>query len=148
LNSSETKRADAEAKLADAESKLVEREAKLKESGPVIVALQASKASLQDTLKVIMKETDIGHRARLRGYFVTPTEECGVILDSLESLEEEKVARKQNEYKAKSSQLRSFRWKEKDVDSVVLQGAVAFWTATVGEKDGTVELRKRRAKQF
>jgi hypothetical protein len=26
--------------------------------------------------------------------------------------------------------LRSFKWKEKDVDPVVLEGAVAFWGAT------------------
>jgi hypothetical protein len=41
LNSSETKRADAEAKLADADSKLAEREVKLEESERVIAALQA-----------------------------------------------------------------------------------------------------------
>ncbi len=60
-----------------------------------------------------------------------------MILASLESLVEEKVSRKQNEYKAKNgSVLRSFLRKEKDVDPVILQGAVALWAAT-GEKDCT-----------
>ena len=60
----------------------------------------------------------------------------GDILASLGKLEAEKVARKQHEYKSKNSVLRSFKWKEKDIDPVVLEGAVAFWGAT-GEKETT-----------
>jgi hypothetical protein len=80
-----------------------------------------------------MKETGIGHRARLsyEEEISLLRQRSGVIMDCLESLEEEKISRKQNEYKAKSSLLRSFRWKEKDVDPVVVQGAIAFWAATV-----------------
>ena len=86
-----------------------------------------------------MKATDNGHLARLvfeEEIALLLRERSGVIQDSLESLEEDKLLRKQNEYKAKSSLLRSFRWKEKELDPVVLQGAVAFWAAT-GEKDCT-----------
>ena len=135
LSSSETKRIEAEAKLADAEFMLAEREAELLERERVIVALQATKESLQNTLKDSMKATDTGHLARLafEEEIALLRERSGVIQDSLESLEEDKLLRKQNEYKAKSSLLRSFRWKEKEVDPVVLQGAVAFWAAT-GEK--------------
>ena len=64
------------------------------------------------------------------------TQRSGEILESKEKLVEENIARKQHEYKTKNSLLRSFRWKEKDVDPVVLQGAVAFWGAT-GEKERT-----------
>ena len=138
LSSSETKRLEAEAKLADAEFMLAEREAELLERERVIVALQATKESLQNTLKDSMKATDTGHLARLafEEEIALLRERSGVIQDSLESLEEDKLLRKQNEYKAKSSLLRSFRWKEKEVDPVVLHGAVAFWAAT-GEKDCT-----------
>jgi hypothetical protein len=59
-----------------------------------------------------------------------------VILGSLDSLEEEKLARKQHHYKAKNSVLRSFQWKEKEIDPVILEGAVAFWAVT-GGKDCT-----------
>ena len=58
LSSSETKRIEAEAKLADAEFMLAEREAELLERERVIVALQATKESLQNTLKDSMKATD------------------------------------------------------------------------------------------
>jgi hypothetical protein len=43
-------------------------------------------------------------------------------------LEEEKLACKQHQYKAKNSVLRAFRWRRKEVYPVVL--AVAFWAAT------------------
>ncbi len=124
--------------LRSAEFMLAEREAELLESERVIVALQATKESLQNTLKDSMKATDNGHLARLafEEEIALLRERSGVIQDSLESLEEDKLLRKQNEYKAKSSLLRSFRWKKKEVDPVVLQGAVAFWAAT-GEKDCT-----------
>jgi len=49
-------------------------------------------------------------------------------------LEEEKRTRLQKEQKARHSLLRSFRWKEKEVDPVVLNGAVAFWGATVDKE--------------
>ena len=49
-------------------------------------------------------------------------------------LEEEKRTRIQHENKAKHSLLRSFRWKEKEVDPVVLHGAAAFWGATVDKE--------------
>ena len=54
------------------------------------------------------------------------TQRSGEILESKEKLVEQNLARKQHEYKTKNSLLRSFRWKENDVDPVVLQGAVAF----------------------
>ena len=54
----------------------------------------------------------------------------GEILETNEKLVDENIARKQHEYNSKYSLLRSFKWKEKDVDPVVLEGAVAFWGAT------------------
>jgi hypothetical protein len=109
-------------------SSLAERDAKLEESERVIVALQARKASLQNTLKDSMEATDIGHRARLayEAEISLLRQWSGVIQDILESLEEDKLSRKQNEYKAKSSLLRPFRWKEKDVDPVRGAAGSAF----------------------
>ncbi len=46
------------------------------------------------------------------------------ILESLDSLEEEKLARKQHHYKVENSVLRSFQWKEKEIDPVILEGAL------------------------
>ena len=101
LSSSETKRLEAEAKLADAEFMLAEREAELLESERVIVALQATKESLQNTLKDSIKATDNGHLARLafEEEIALLRERSGVIQDSLELelLEEDKLLRKQNE---------------------------------------------------
>lgn len=136
LSSSETKRLEAEAKLADAEFMLAEREAELLERERVIVALQATKESLQNTLKDSMKATDTGHLARLafEEEIALLRERSGVIQDSLESLEEDKLLRKQNEYKAKSSLLRSFRWKEKEVDPVVLPPG---WGNAIGQPGET-----------
>ena len=54
------------------------------------------------------------------------------IQQSLNLLEEEKLTRIRHEYNARRSVLRSFRWKEKEVDPVVLEGAVAFWRAKRG----------------
>jgi len=131
LNNSETRRKEVEAKLADAELKL-------EESKAVIVSLQLSKASLEDTLNQSIQETDFGKQARqaCEEEITLLRHRSGDILASLGKLEAEKVARKQHEYKSKNSVLRSFKWKEKDIDPVVLEGAVAFWGAT-GEKDTT-----------
>ncbi len=113
LKTSETERRDVEAKLADAEF--------------TIASLQASKASLQSMLNQSIKETDFGKQAR---------QACEEEIAIHRQRSEENLARKQHDYKSKSSLLRFFRWKEKDVDPVVLQGAVAFWGAT-GEKERT-----------
>ena len=138
LADSEAKRADAEAKLAEREAKLLEREAKLLEGERVIAGLQDNKVSLQETLKQSMLETNMGKLARqaCEEEITLLRKRSGVILESLDSLEEEKLARKQHHYKAKNSVLRSFQWKEKEIDPVILEGAVAFWAAT-GEKDCT-----------
>ena len=118
LKNSETERREVEAKLADAEL--------------TIAGLQASKASLQSMLNESIKETDFGKQARkaCEEEITILRQRTGEILESKEKLVGENLARKQHEYKSKSSLLRSFRWKEKDVDPVVLQGAVAFWGAT------------------
>ena len=126
LNKCETKRADAESKLEESEGKLADAEAKLEESQRVIAALQASNAPdmSRQAREAFEEEITI---LRQRG---------GEIQETLESLEEENQERKQHERKAKHSLLRSFRWKERDVDPVVLDGAVAFWGATA-DKDCT-----------
>jgi hypothetical protein len=131
LNNSETRRKEVETKLADAELKL-------EESKAVIESFQLSKATLEDTLNQSIQETDFGKQARqaCEEEITLLRHRSGDILASLGKLEAEKVARKQHEYKSKNSVLRSFRWKEKDVDPVVLEGAVAFWGAT-GEKEIT-----------
>ncbi len=138
LADSEAKRANAEGKLAERESKLAEREAKLLERERVIASLQDNKVSLQETLKQSMLETNMGKLARqaCEEEITLLKNRSEVILESLDSLEEEKLARKQHHYKAKNSVLRSFQWKEKEIDPVILEGAVAFWAAT-GEKDCT-----------
>ena len=134
----EAKLADSEAKRADAEAKLAEREAKLLEGERVIAGLQDNKVSLQETLKQSMLEINMGKLARqaCEEEITLLRKRSGVILESLDSLEAEKLARKQHHYKAKNSVLRSFQWKEKEIDPVILEGAVAFWAAT-GEKDCT-----------
>ena len=125
LNTSEIQRKEAEAKLADAE-------AKLEESKLAIASLQASKATLQNTLHQSIQETDYCKQARLafEEEITILRQRSGEILESNEKLVEENIARKQHKYKTKNSLLRSFKWKEKDVDPVVLEGAVAFWGAT------------------
>lgn len=125
MNISETQRRDAEAKLADAE-------AKLEESKFAIASLQASKAALQNTLNQSIQETDYCKQARLafEEEITILRQRSGEILETNQKLVEENVARKQHEYNSKYSLLRSFKWKEKDVDPVVLEGAVAFWGAT------------------
>jgi hypothetical protein len=134
LNNSETQQREVEAKLADAE-------AQLEESKFVIASLQASKASLQNTLNQSIKETDFGNQITIL------RQRSGEILESKEKLVEENIARKQHEYKTKNSLLRSFRLKEKDVDPVVLQRSL------LGEQQGrkkqrgqAIGRRKRRVK--
>jgi hypothetical protein len=140
LKTCQTKRADAESKLEESEGKLADAEAKLEESQRVIAALQASKASLQDTLQQSINATDMSKLAReaFEEEITILRQRGGEILvqETLELLEEEKQDRKQHEYKAGNSLLRSFRWKERDVHPVVLDGAVAFWGATA-DKDCT-----------
>jgi hypothetical protein len=120
-SNSETQRREVEAKLADAE-------AQLEESKFAIASLQASKASLQNTLNQSIKETDFGKKIlqACEEEITILRQRSGEILESKEKVVEENIARKQHEYKTKNSLLRSFRWKENDVDPVVLQGAVAF----------------------
>jgi hypothetical protein len=103
---------------------------------PLQVYRQASKASLQSMLNQSIKETDFGKQARkaCEEELTILRQRSGEILENKEKLVEENLARKQHEYKSKSSLLCSFRWKEKDVDPVVLQGAVAFWGATGEER--------------
>jgi hypothetical protein len=125
LNISETQRREVEAKLADAQ-------AKLEESNLAIASLQATQASLQNTLNQSIQETDYCKQARVafEEEITKLRQRSGEILENNAKLEAENLARKQHEYKTKSSLLRSFKWKEKDVDPVVLQGAVGFWGST------------------
>ena len=125
LNISETQRIEVGARLADAE-------AKLEESKIAIASLQASKATLQNTLNQSIRETDYCKQARLafEEEITILRQRSGEILETNEKLVEENIARKQHKYNSKYSLLRSFQWKEKDVDPVVLEGAVAFWGAT------------------
>ncbi len=124
LNTSEIRR-EVEAKLADAE-------AKLEESKFAIANLQASKATLQNTLHQSSQETDYCKQARhaFEEEITILRQRSGEILETNEKLVEENTARKQHKYKTKNSLLRSFQWKEKDVDPVILEAAVAFWGAT------------------
>ena len=57
-------------------------------------------------------------------------EECAEISDKNATLIKEEHSRKQEVRNAKRSVLRSFNWREKNVDAAVLRGAVAFWGAT------------------
>jgi hypothetical protein len=138
LNKCQTKRADAESKLEESEGKLADAEAKLEESQRVIAALQASKASLEDTLQQSINAPDMSKQAReaFEEEITILRQRGGEIQETLESLEEEHQDLKQHEWKAKHSLLRSFRWKERDVNPVVLDGAAAFWGATA-DKDCT-----------
>ncbi len=121
LNNSETRRKEVETKLAD-------DELKLEESKAVIASLQLSKASLEDTLNQNIQETDFGKQARqaCEEEITLLRHRSREILVSLENLEEEKVARKQHEYNSKHSLLRSFKWKEKDVDPVVRDLGIGY----------------------
>ncbi len=131
LNFSETQRREVGAKLADAE-------AKLEQSKFAIASLQASKAALQNTLNQSIQETDYCKQARiaLEEEITILRQRSGEILETNEKLVDENIARKQHEYNSKYSLLRSFKWKEKDVDPVVLEGAVAFWGATGKKQTG------------
>jgi hypothetical protein len=149
-NKCQTKRADAESKLEVSEGKLADAEAKLEESQRVIAALQASKASLEDTLQQSINAPDMMSRQAWEAFKEEITilrQRGGEIQETFESLEEEHQDRKQHERKAKHSLLRSFRWKERDVDPVVLDGAVAFWGATADKEDCT-ETSTRTSKEM
>jgi hypothetical protein len=129
LNTSEIQRREVEATLADAE-------AKLEESKFAIASLQASKSTLQNTLNQSIHKTDYCKQARLafeEEITILGQRSGEEILETNEKLVEENIAREQHKYKTKNSLLRSFQWKEKDADPVVLEGAVAFGGAT-GEK--------------
>ena len=113
---------EAEAKRTAAECKLLERDAMLHES----------KCALEQSIR----ETDMGQRAR-QAYvdeILLLRKRSVEIQQNLNLLEEEKLTRIRHEYNARRSVLRSFRWKEKDVDPVLLDGAVAFWGSTVLEE--------------
>jgi hypothetical protein len=141
LADSEAKRADAEAKLAEREAKLAEREAKFLEGERVIAGLQDNKVSLQETLKQSMLETNMGKLARqaCEEEINLLRKRSGVILESLDSLEEEKLARKQHHYKAKNSVLRSFQWKEKDTKILFSPGHVVSGTdANIAQVPGMI----------
>ncbi len=75
-----------------------------------------------------IEESDLDKRARQACVeeIILRRHRSGEIQESLHLLEEEKRARILHENKARHNLLRSFRWKEKEVDPVVLQGAVAF----------------------
>jgi hypothetical protein len=138
LKSSKVKCAAAEAKLAEA---VLEAEGKLTESGQRLAEAEAKRTAAEcklverdAMLEQSIRETDLGKRARqacveeihlLRKRSVE-------IQQNLNLLEEEKLTRIRHEYNARRSVLRSFRWKEKEVDPVVLEGAVAFWRAKRG----------------
>ncbi len=129
MDISETQRRDAEAKLAYSE-------AKLEESKFAIASLQASKAALQNTLNQSIQETNYSKQARLafEEEITILRQRSGEILETNEKLVDENIARKQHEYKSKYSLLRSSKWKEKDVDPVVLEGAVALFLGSNQEE--------------
>ena len=64
-------------------------------------------------------------------------ENSELLLTQTAALKQEKRTRKKKEDTAKCSVLRSFQWREQNVDAVVLRGAVAFWAAT--ENPGEVD---------
>jgi hypothetical protein len=87
LNLSETQRKEVEAKLADAE-------AKLEESNLAIASLQATQASLQNTLNQSIQETDYCKQTRLAfdEDITILRQRSGEILEQNEKLEEENIA--------------------------------------------------------
>jgi DNA repair exonuclease SbcCD ATPase subunit len=81
-------------------------------------ALQSHNTTLMQTLNASQGEKTI-----LR-------EQCAEISDKNATLIKEEHSRKQEVRNAKRSVLRSFNWREKNVNAAVLRGAVTFWGAT------------------
>ena len=140
LRSSRVKCAEAEAKLAEAvadgNAKLTESEQRFHASDAKRRDAEAKLVQREAMLQHSIEESDMDKRARQACVeeIILLRHRSGEIQESLHLLEEEKQTRIQNEHKARHSLLRSFRWKEKEVDPVVLNGAVAFWGATVDKE--------------
>ena len=140
LRSSRVKCAEAEAKLAEAvadgNAKLTESEQRFHASDAKRIDAEAKLVQREAMLQHSIEESDMDKRARQACVeeIILLRHRSGEIQESLHLLEEEKQTRIQNEHKARHSLLRSFRWKEKEVDPVVLNGAVAFWGATVDKE--------------
>jgi len=140
LRSSRVKCAEAEAKLAEAvadgNAKLTESEQRYHASDAKRRDAEAKLVQREAMLQHSIEESDMDKRARQACVeeIILLRHRSGEIQESLHLLEEEKRTRLQKEQKARHSLLRSFRWKEKEVDPVVLKGAVAFWGATVDKE--------------
>jgi hypothetical protein len=140
LRSSRVKCAEAEAKLAEAvadgKAKLTESEQRYHASEAKRRDAEAKLVQREAMLQHSIEESDMDKRARQACVeeIILLRHRSGEIQESLHLLEEEKQTRTQNEHKARHSLLRSFRWKEKEVDPVLLNGAVAFWGATVDKE--------------
>ena len=140
LRSSRVKCAEAEAKLAEAvadgNAKLTESEQRFHASDAKRRDAEAKLVQREAMLQHSIEESDMDKRARQACVeeIILLRHRSGELQESLHLLEEEKRTRLQKEQKARHSLLRSFRWKEKDVDPVVLKGAVAFWGATVDKE--------------
>ncbi len=142
LKSSRVKCVEAEAKLAEAvadgEAKPTESEQRYHASEAKRRDSEAKLVQREAMLQHRIDESDMSKRARqacvLVEEIISLRQRSGEIQESLNLLEQEKRTRTQHESKARHSLLRSFRWKEKEVDPVVLEGEVAFWGATVDKE--------------
>ena len=133
LKRSQVKCAAAEAKLAEA---VLEAQGKLTESGQRLAEAEAKRTAAECKLEQSIRENDMGQRARQACVeeIVLLRKRSAEIQQNLDMLEAEKLTRTRHDYNARRSVLRSFRWKEKEVDPVVLEGAVAFWGATADDE--------------
>ena len=133
LKRSKVKCAAAEAKLAEA---VLEAQGKLTESGQRLAEAEAKRTAAECKLEQSIRENDMGQRARQACVeeIVLLRKRSAEIQQNLDMLEAEKLTRTLHDYNARRSVLRSFRWKEKEVDPVVLEGAVAFWGATADDE--------------
>jgi DNA repair exonuclease SbcCD ATPase subunit len=90
-----------------------------------IQSLEEERMVLQSHNTVLMQSLNAS-----QGENTNLCEQCAEISGKNATLIKEEHSRKQEVRNAKRSVLRSFNWREKNVDDAVLRGAVAFWGAT------------------
>ena len=104
-----------------------------------LAGLEADYAGVQVALLNSQNETDEKQEAcdAFAAEVQELRERSEFLLTKTAALKQEKRTLKKKEDTAKCSVLRSFQWREQNVDAVVLRGAVAFWAAT--ENPGVVD---------
>ena len=104
-----------------------------------LAVLEADYAGVQVALLNSQNETDEKQEAcdAFAAELQELRERSELLQTKTAALKQEKRTLKKKEDTAKCSVLRSFQWREQNVDAVVLRGAVAFWAAT--ESPGEVD---------